>query len=172
MGPSSAKNSMSIWERDVSSYSIQLPLDSDGFLRRECPHCLGEFKWHHGPVDDQSEEQEQAEIPSVYHCPLCSATANLDSWWTQEQLRFAEESAAGPAMNEIQNALARALHNNKHITFEPGRGDGPLPPVALHEPDDMTILAPPCHPAEPIKIPESRLGTAIYCLSCGTAFTG
>lgn len=28
----------------VGTYSVQLPLDNDGFLRRECPHCLQEFK--------------------------------------------------------------------------------------------------------------------------------
>ena len=36
------------------SLSIELPLDS-GFLRRECPNCQLEFKWHHGPTETTPE---------------------------------------------------------------------------------------------------------------------
>ena len=27
--------------------SVPFPLDSEGFLRRECPSCRREFKWLH-----------------------------------------------------------------------------------------------------------------------------
>lgn len=33
--------------------TISMPLDSDGFLHRECPHCSREFKWLHAESDDQ-----------------------------------------------------------------------------------------------------------------------
>ena len=36
-------------------FQVSLPLDSDGFLRRECPHCMQEFKWHHGPANEEAE---------------------------------------------------------------------------------------------------------------------
>ena len=49
-------------------FQVSLPLDSDGFLRRECPHCVQEFKWHHGPAN---EEAEAADEPAAYTCPLC-----------------------------------------------------------------------------------------------------
>lgn len=48
-------------------FQVSLPLDSDGFLRRECPHCMQEFKWHHGPAN---EEAETANEPAAYTCPL------------------------------------------------------------------------------------------------------
>lgn len=41
---------------------VSLPLDNDGFLRRECPHYMQQFKWHHGPAN---EEAEAAESPAA-----------------------------------------------------------------------------------------------------------
>ncbi len=32
---------------DEVMLEISMPLDSDGFLRRECPTCEREFKWLH-----------------------------------------------------------------------------------------------------------------------------
>ena len=35
-------------------------------------------------------------------------------------------------------------------------------------PDDMVMVEPPCHPAEPLKVPEDATGS-VHCLVCGTA---
>ena len=45
-----------------------LPLDAD-FLRRQCPECGRQFKWHVGPTEDTPEEFVD---PPVYHCPYCA----------------------------------------------------------------------------------------------------
>jgi hypothetical protein len=39
----------------------------------------------------------------------------------------------------------------------------------LHEPDDMAIVLPPCHPWEPLKVP-LEVSRTIYCLLCGSTF--
>lgn len=36
------------------SFGMTIPLDSDGFLRRECPICEREFKWR--PSEAEAEE--------------------------------------------------------------------------------------------------------------------
>jgi hypothetical protein len=33
----------------------------------------------------------------------------------------------------------------------------------------MVIVAPPCHPWEPVKVPDEATGE-LHCLICGTAF--
>ena len=146
--------------------SVQMPLDSDGFLRRECPHCLQQFKWHFGPA---SEEAESQPVPPVYHCPLCGRSAGPDSWWTQEQLDFAQQSAMPAVGRVVQDELAKAFRGNKHLTYKPGSGSGfSDESTPLVETDDMQIVASPCHAFEPVKVPEGL--ESVHCLICGAAF--
>jgi hypothetical protein len=150
----------------MGSYSVQLPLDDDGFLRRECPHCLQEFKWYHGSAADQPEGEAD---PPAYYCPRCGVSAAPDRWWTQDQLAFMQEYVAGPALREVTDEIEKAFRGVRGVTFKRGHLDEPEPPSALHEPNDMIILAPPCHPWEPVKVPEDATAPA-YCLLCGKAF--
>ncbi len=38
------------------SFPIELPLDDDGYLRRQCPTCERLFKWHYGPTPQRPNE--------------------------------------------------------------------------------------------------------------------
>ncbi len=145
--------------------SVQLPLDN-GFLRRECPACEREFKWHHGPT---SERPQDAVDPEVYFCPYCGGTAPPDSWWTKEQLAYVQQVAAGSVAGEMGDAFEDALGHQRPDSFiriEVERGDLPEPPAALHEPNDMTILQSPCHSWEPVKVVETW-SEPLHCLLCG-----
>lgn len=150
----------------MGTYSVQLPLDDDGFLRRECPHCLQQFKWHHGPTESRPKDEAD---PAVYYCPLCGVSAAPDQWWTQEQLTFIQESAAGPALREVSDELEKAFRGVKGLNYKREQLDEPEPPEALHEPNDMITLAPPCHPWEPVKLP-AKATVRVYCLICGKPF--
>ena len=146
-----------------------MPLDSDGFLRRECPHCLKQFKWHHGPANAEAESYPD---PPAYSCPLCGRPAGPDSWWTQQQLDYAQGVATPAALRHVQDELDRAFsgHNNKHVRFKTSRTASlPDEPMPLTEPDDMVIIASPCHPYEPVKVPEEGAGP-FHCLICGERF--
>jgi hypothetical protein len=150
----------------MSSFSIPLPLDDDGFLRRECPHCSQQFKWHHGPTA----ERPQGDIdPPVYFCPLCGASAAPDQWYTQDQISFIEETGSGHAIREISDMLEQTFSGTKGFTYHRNPSDEPEPPAALQEPNDMVIITPPCHPWEPIKVPEET-AQQLHCLICGTVF--
>jgi hypothetical protein len=147
--------------------SVSLPLDNDGFLRRECPHCEAEFKWHNGPAN---EEAEQAESAVTYYCPLCGEPAPADHWWTTTQLDYMQEMATPMILRRFQDELGNALRGSKHLTYKPGDGsDYPDTPSALVETDDMRIVASPCHDYEPVKVPEEVDGP-LHCLVCGAAF--
>jgi hypothetical protein len=146
---------------------MTMPLDSDGFLRRECPQCQQQFKWHHGPANEEAETQPD---PTTYYCPLCGEPAGPDSWWTQEQLEYAQGVAMPAALRSVQDELAAAFRGNKNVRFKPGNGsDTPDVPASLTEPDDMRIVASPCHAYEPVKVPDDSSRT-FYCLLCGSAF--
>lgn len=147
--------------------SISLPLDEDGFLRRECPNCQGQFKWHHGPTGN---EPEDAVDPPFYYCPLCGAPSGPDTWWTQEQAEYLRAIDLGEAMTGLHEEFKRLERRTRGgmISFK-ASGDQPEPPSSLHEPDDMGIVASPCHPWEPVKVPED-CGDPLHCLLCGSAY--
>lgn len=149
------------------SMSVPIPLDSEGFLRRECPHCEAEFKWHSGPAND---EAEHADAAVTYYCPLCGEPAPPDHWWTTAQLDYMQGMATPMIMRQVQEQIGDALHGNKHMTYKAGdQSDVPDTPSALTEPDDMRIVASPCHDYEPVKVPEDVDGP-LHCLVCGRAF--
>jgi hypothetical protein len=148
------------------SYSVSIPLDDDGFLRRQCPHCNGQFKVHHGPTPDRPADYVD---PPVYHCPVCGESAGLDQWWTEEQLEYAQGVAMGPILRDLSDELGRSMRGVRGIEFKPGRIDEPEPPPALQEPNDMVMVISPCHSWEPVKVPQIAVAS-VFCLLCGSEF--
>jgi hypothetical protein len=149
--------------------SVPLPLDNDGFLRRQCPHCNSQFKWHHGPAN---EEAEQATSPSAYHCPLCGQPAETDRWNTDEQNEYVEGVATPAVIRHADDLIKDAFKglNSKYFKVKmTGHLDTPAEPDALVEPDDMVIVVSPCHAYEPVKVPDDAAGP-FRCLVCGQPF--
>ena len=151
---------------DDFEIAISLPLDSDGFLRRACPHCSREFKWLSTNDDDS--------VPSLaeYFCPYCGATAAPDEWSTLEQSSYIEEEI-------IQGALRPSLENLAGSLRQIGRSSGGLieftgsvamperqQAAPVFEPDDMRQVTPACHPSEPVKVDEAW-NEPVHCLCCG-----
>jgi hypothetical protein len=145
---------------------LTFPLD-EGFLRRECPNCLREFKWFGAEAEGTPDEQP---TPEVYYCPYCGQAAATGEWWTPEQLEIAQQTLAGLAHDHIAQTLGRAIRDNRDswISFEL-RGQRPPSPAPITEPSDMVIVASPCHPFEPVKIDEAW-DQDLHCLVCGTLF--
>ena len=57
--------------------SMAIPVDSDGFLRRECPTCEREFKW----LPTSQGDGGAAAVPDGgYFCPYCGVQAPADAW--------------------------------------------------------------------------------------------
>jgi hypothetical protein len=139
----------------MTEISVPIPTDSDGYLRRQCPTCDQQFKWHHGPVDDAA--ASAATPPLVYYCPLCGASADVDSWWTTEQIEYAQEAAMPDILQQLEDEIPE-------ITVEL-----PPPPAELVEPNDMQVVIAPCHAYEPVKVPESQQ-QPFHCLVCGDRY--
>lgn len=152
---------------DEHSISVAIPTDSDGFLRRECPNCEQQFKWfNHGENNPDAEHVDQ------YFCPLCGLAAGLGEWWTPEQLDYARSMAAPEINHIVQDMMKDAFKGVKGVTFKPNQNFGVDDdvPEPFIEPDDMVIVEPPCHPNEPVKVPDEA-ATNVHCLICGTPFS-
>lgn len=146
--------------------SISLPLDSDGFLRRECPHCEREFKWHDGPTAKRPDDWID---PPVYWCPLCGEQAEADRFHTPAQVEYIEQAIAGYALEAAADELDRALRGLKAMSFKRNFRGSPDDPLPMIEPNDMFAVQSPCHPWEPVKVsPQAR--SPFYCLACGSPF--
>lgn len=146
--------------------NVPLPSDADGFLRRKCPKCAQEFKWHSGPTTDRPADWND---PPVYWCPLCGQASDTDDFTTDAQAEYAQEYAAGPAMQQALEEIERQLRGAKGITFKPDFGNLPEQPRPLVDPNDMSQIQPPCHSWEPVKVPDDSR-SPYYCLACGTAY--
>ena len=151
---------------EEAEFTLSFPLDDDGFFRRACPTCSGEFKWFH------SEDDESGIPPVEYFCPYCGFAAEPDEWQTEEQMRYIEEEAiariVGPAVDELQDSSGAGGRSSGGL-FEislsvemPERRQAP----PVFEPNDMRRVDFACHPKEPVKIDEVWTGE-VHCLCCG-----
>lgn len=151
---------------------MSLPLDADGFLRRECPTCEQQFKWWPTLPPEEASAEETQEAVEAYFCPYCHEPAPPDAWWTKEQLEYAQELAAaevlGPQLRRLKSDMEGSNRQSRGIRF-----DISLPslsrPESLIEPDDMVRVDVPCHPEEPIKVDEAW-EREVACLICGILY--
>lgn len=134
---------------DEVTLEMVMPLDSDGFLRRECPTCEREFKWLPSPEDGTGAPV----MDGGYFCPYCGIQAEPNSWLTHVQVELAQSMLA-------KHVLGPALKKSG-FTYKP-----PPPTDPLTEVDDMTRVDFECHPSEPVKVSEDWT-RPVRCLICG-----
>jgi DNA-directed RNA polymerase subunit RPC12/RpoP len=140
-----------------------MPLDDDGFLRRECPNCEREFKWRPTPEGEVGEPAPEA----GYACPYCAKRAPSDHWWTKDQLEHAESLAVSEILGPELKALERRADPDALISFEVSVDTPPRPAPLPDEPNDMQRVDFDCHPAEPVKVADDW-SEALHCLICAS----
>jgi len=147
--------------------SMSVPVDSDGFLRRECPTCEREFKWLPTP---EGEEPTQAPDGGFF-CPYCPVQADAGNWFTKAQIDqataimydevVAPEFAAFKKTVEAMNTSGGLIDIRAELSIEE-----PDPPAPLEESDDMRRVDFPCHSGEPVKVLDSW-EREVHCMVCG-----
>lgn len=150
---------------DEYQTSMSVPLDSDGFLRRECPTCEQEFK-----VFVHQEEGEEADAqdapPGGYHCPYCAIQADANAWFTKAQLAAAKSKLMDEFVNPMLDDFKHSIESSPFVSVNIDKDDKPAP--ELSESDDMRRVDFGCHPETPVKVADDYGGTA-HCMICGTA---
>lgn len=111
-------------------------------------------------------------MADAYFCPYCYEPAPLDTWWTKEQLEYAQQlamaEALGPQLHRMKGDLERGNRRSKGIRFEMS-SSALSRPEPLVEPDDMVRVDMPCHPEEPLKVDDEWDGE-VACLVCGIRY--
>jgi hypothetical protein len=152
---------------DEVTLEMSMPLDSDGFLRRECPTCIREFKWLHTP----QEEGNAAPVANGgYFCPYCGVQAEAGTWLTQAQADLAQNLLAakvvGPMLEKLGDSFKSVGRRSGGLIKAELKYDPPEEPDPLTEIDDMIRVDFECHPTEPVKVLEDW-DKPVRCLICG-----
>jgi hypothetical protein len=146
--------------------SMSVPLDSDGFLRRECPTCEREFKWL--PTPD-GEEPTPAATAGLF-CPYCAVQADPGAWFTKAQIEQATaivyEEVVAPELEDFKRSVEGMNRSGLIGVRAELKVEEPDPPPELEETDDMRRVDFPCHPGEPVKVLDSWV-SEVHCLVCG-----
>jgi DNA-directed RNA polymerase subunit RPC12/RpoP len=152
---------------DDLALEMSMPLDSDGFLRRECPTCEREFKWLH------TSEEEGTSAPIAdggYFCPYCGVQSEANTWLTHAQIELAQNMVAtqvlGPMLKKFGNDIKGIGRGSGGLLSAEVKYDAPDELDPLTEVDDMTRVEFECHPTEPVKVLE-EWDKPIRCLICG-----
>src|SRR5450759_2213732 len=79
-------------------FSIQIRPDEDSYLGRECPveQCLGYFKITPGTG---------VKGPAPCHCPYCGHCGKSETFFTQEQIAYAQSVVMRKVTDAIQKDL-------------------------------------------------------------------
>lgn len=149
--------------------SLTLPLDSEGFLRRECPTCEREFKWKPG----QEDAAESAAVPNGgYFCPYCAIQAPPDSWNTSAQVALVHSVVSREVINPMLDDFGRELddiaHGSGGMLSVTSSGDPVDELTQLTELDDMRLVEFSCHVSEPVKVLEDW-DRQVHCLICAVS---
>lgn len=146
---------------------MSVPLDADGFLRRECPTCEREFKW----LPSQGETETPTPDAAGYFCPYCGAQAK-QGWHTKAQVELARATVVQEVVDPMLDDFTRKLQSSSSGIVKVTASHKPSQqPPKLSEPDDMLRIDFPCHPTEPIKVLNDWTGP-LHCLICGTTVSG
>ena len=152
----------------MESLYVDIPLDSDGYLRRECPECARQFKI------EIADEDESRSVDRL-HCPYCGRSALLDQWFTEEQVQYFRDrvvsDVVNPALRGFTEQLQRASRASEGlIGFEvKSEGLDEPPPRRLREEDDMVRVRFSCC-EETVKV-SPDWGRELHCVVCGTTDT-
>lgn len=167
----------------MTRLNAPLPLDN-GFLRRECPLCIRQFKVLLTEEELRSSEEngdeflveddpDQAEVAAADDgggdentCPYCGQVANKNAWWTQEQLDYFATIAKNHMAQLINEHLVRPTKRMSSSFLKITATEVPesstfLPP----ETNDMRVVELPCCNRK-IKVADDHTGV-VHCFFCG-----
>lgn len=91
---------------DGTSVSIPIDEDENGFIDRQCPGEKCEFSFK-----VKSEHWEQKSEDSLAWCPMCRHEADVEQWYTHEQLEHAKSEATALVESRIGEALVSGARN-------------------------------------------------------------
>lgn len=148
-----------------TTISVPLPSDEHGYDEKECPNpeCLARFKIH---TDDWSNLVPEERV----FCPVCRHEAASQSWFTPEQVEYAQAIAFRQVQGQIDRAFTHGARRSQRrpssgmvsisFSYRPGR----LPYVAPLSAGEILEQRSTC---EVCGCRYASIGAAFFCPACG-----
>lgn len=162
---------------------VMLPVDSQGFLRRECPACRRQFKVRSGPEDGATiqrylgrhllfeNDHEISRDDVECYCVYCGRGAPSDEWCTPQQRAWMEK-VADVLAHEIRREQWQYPWRRLCDPLAPDSLAVPSPerlPEMRAEPDDLRRTSFFCC-AEDAKV-DAGWSQPLFCPRCGSEHT-
>lgn len=139
---------------------LKISLDSEGFVRRECPKCEREFKI-------QTLEKDFLRPPvknsDQVTCPYCKHRSNIDQWWTKAQVDYISEMQSFFLLNSIVPKTSLKMKSTSFVKVKVEVIEQ-KEPVMKPEYDDMKRLSVGCCERD-IKVLDEWSGE-VFCPDC------
>lgn len=143
----------------MSTSTVSLETDADGFVSQECPSCMRRFKVKFGEGSDRP----------IGSCPYCSH-AGRDCWWTQAQADYfaavAGQEVVGPMLDKFARNINRGNRSGSVLNIKASVNHGPRP-IRPSEPNDsmpsMTFAC--CNE----RIKHDGASARLHCIICGAS---
>lgn len=164
---------------------INIPLDDDKFLRRECDLCKSEFKIEiteeelnkqtelliekylddKNDTDDNNDTEDEKEL---YFCPYCGQEAEMKTFWTQAQLEYIGVYAKN-LMNRLINEhfikeMKKLNRSSGGILKFEGSEIPYIEPFIAPEDNDMEVFGLKCCNK---KVKVNSSANEVFCFYCG-----
>jgi len=132
--------------------SVEIPVDEEGMLGRECLECEEYFKIKLGTGLDTT----------YCHCPYCDYEGEGDTFWTPEQIEYAQSIALNQVINKhITPAFDKLRKSFRDLER---RTRGGMIEFKFRSSNDNLNL--------PVKYnSEKELETTVTCNNCGLVFS-
>lgn len=142
------------------SVEVGFPLDSSGFLRRECPYCKREFKIHQDDFPRQ---------PDEIYCPCCGQTASPQEFYTEEQIDYMRatlvKTVVGPELDRFTRDLQNiGRRSGGLVSMTATHNPAPEPSILPDEDDLYKMEFGCCNLRVKVESPDG----AYHCLFCGS----
>lgn len=135
--------------------SVEILLDDDGLLRKECPYCEEQFKL---------DPDVQLDETKVY-CFNCGIHAPNDRFFTTQQVAYIEDLAKNAAIEQMNKMFGRIKSNSKNLKLKFKPIEKSKVRALVEMPDFETVTLGCCSIQIAVLCPRTR--RVIYCPKCG-----
>ena len=134
-------------------FTIEIPLDDDGFIEMECDYCKNRFMLHQSVYSDEANLH--------FFCPICGLPNNV--------LEAAQQKAINYMKDEIQRQIGPTIRNINRNGFFKMSLDVPKnePEKELYKPINEYTISHQCCCNIDVKVLELDNLIGIYCPICG-----
>ena len=145
----------------IKTFTINIPLDKDGYLEMECDFCKNRFMLH----KDTYEKEDNFH----FFCPICGLPNDTNAFFCPEVLEKMEQVAANYALEQIDAMLDKSFKGLKKSKFikVTTKKSKPEPEKELYEPTkDYELVKMSCCDVS-VKTQNFDKEIGLYCPICG-----